>query len=202
MGKRISAAILTGGSASRMKGVSKSGLFVAGETVINRILRTIDDLFSEIIIVSNARRDLPDIRNCIIVSDIIHGRGPAGGIHAALQNTDSQAVFVFAGDMPLLDRSIILQQISLCNSVNYDILVPRYGNNIEPLHSVYSSHLAGKLGEFISDGKNNAIRDFFNEVNTVYMDLPDNYETRIAFSNINNPEDLVEIDRIIKTERQ
>lgn len=196
MEKTISAAVLAGGKGQRMKGVDKTALVLDGETIMSRILKTTGDLFHEIIIVSNDRTEVQECHNCMIVSDIYKDKGPIGGIHSALHYSNSDAVFVFAGDMPLLSRDLILRQIAAFNSGTCDILVPRIEVSIEPLHSVYSRKIAHTLEEFILSGSGNAIRDFFLRVNTCYMDIAEGEKE--AFSNINNHADLIGIERIIR----
>jgi molybdopterin-guanine dinucleotide biosynthesis protein A len=196
MGKIISAAVLAGGKGQRMKGINKPALVLDGETIMSRILNTISDLFHEIIIVSNDKTEVLEFQNCVIVSDIYRDKGPIGGIHAALHHTRSDAVFVFAGDMPLLNRNLISRQVSAFNAGTYDILVPRIEVSIEPLHSIYSRKIVDKLEEFILSGSGNAIRDFYIKVNTGYLDIIEGEKE--AFSNINNHADLIEIERIIR----
>jgi molybdopterin-guanine dinucleotide biosynthesis protein A len=37
--------------------------------------------------------------------------GPLGGIHSALKASTKESLFVFTGDMPLLDKEMIVRQI-------------------------------------------------------------------------------------------
>ena len=43
------------------------------------------------------------------MQDEILGAGPLGGIHAAMKASSNDSIFVFAGDMPFLDKDIIIK---------------------------------------------------------------------------------------------
>jgi molybdopterin-guanine dinucleotide biosynthesis protein A len=197
----ISAAILAGGPARRMKGVAKPNIIVGGERIIARTLDTLKDLFDEIIIVTNTPAEFTPVTGCKIVADHYSGIGPIGGIHAALKAACGDAVFIFAGDMPLLSRDLIKKQKILFESIDCDILVPKTGSSVEPLHSIYRTSILSFLEEYLSGANDNAVYVFFNTVNTRYMELDETEELRNIFSNINLQSDIPLIEKII-TERK
>lgn len=202
MEKSLTAAILAGGKGKRMAVANKAGLLVDGEKIITGIINTLSDLFQEIIIITNTPEDFPEFNKYRMEGDLYSGRGPLGGVHSALKNTDSDAVFVFAGDMPFLDKGLILRQINEFNSGSFEILVPGTGSSIEPLHAIYSRKILDRLEDYIRSGESNAIRDLFSRVGTGYFDPGDNFNTRRAFTNINTPADLIEAERIKREGRQ
>ena len=130
---------------------------------------------------------------CKIVKDEFLKAGPLGGIHAGMKSAVNEAIFVFAGDMPFLDKELIAEQIDAFNLGNYDILVPRIGRNIEPLHAIYRKSLLNELERFITDGKNRSVRDFINSTKLGYFDLQESEESKRAFTNINLPDDISRI---------
>ena len=194
----ISAAILAGGPARRMKGVAKPNIIVGGEKIIVRTLATLKDLFDEIIIVTNTPAEFTPASGCKIVADHYTGIGPIGGIHAALKAACGDAVFIFAGDMPMLSRSFIKRQKLLFENVDCDILVPKTGSSVEPLHSIYRTSVLSLLEEYLSAANDNAVHVFFNTVNTKYMELDETEELRNMFSNINLQSDVTHIEKIIR----
>lgn len=196
MQKKITAAILAGGSGSRMKGVVKPNLVLGDKTILARILDVLKRIFNEIIIVSNSPEHFIHYKGCLIAEDNYKGRGPIGGIQAALKAATGDAVFIFAGDMPFLSRELILKQTDLFYELDCDILIPRIDNSIEPLHSVYRRSVLKFLDEYMESSKGNAVRDFFSKRDVRFMDLGD--EMREIFSNINFPSDIPEIERIIR----
>ena len=188
--KSISGVILAGGSATRLGGIIKSKIMVAGETILSRMIRVMEEVFDEIIIVTNTPREFENFRHYKIVSDIFLKKGPLGGIHAAIENSSKDAVFVFAGDMPYINRKIIEDQIKKYNEEGSDALVPMIDNYIEPLHAIYSVTVQTQLTEYLKDS-DFAVRHFLKNLNTSYMQMVNNEETRLAFRNINTPGDLL-----------
>ncbi|HUX96697.1 MAG TPA: molybdenum cofactor guanylyltransferase [Bacteroidales bacterium] len=199
MQKKITAAILAGGPGSRMNGVVKPNLLLGQETILTRTLDVLKDIFNEIILVTNTPEHFIQYKGYSITADHYKGKGPIGGIHAALKASTGDAVFVFAGDMPFLSSELILKQSDLFHELDCEILVPRIGSSIEPLHSVYRRSMLKFLEEYMESSESYAVRDFFLKRDVKFMDL--NNEMREIFSNINFPSDIPEIERIIKKEK-
>ncbi len=75
--------VLAGGLSSRFGGREKALIPLAGQAMIDHIIRAFDDLFDEILIVSNQPQNHVD-RDATIVSDLVDARSSLTGIHAAL----------------------------------------------------------------------------------------------------------------------
>jgi len=193
MGTRISGAILAGGSNKRFGGITKANVVIGGISIISRILSTISDLFDEVIIVTNKPEEFGEFIQYKIVNDQFLKAGPLGGIHAALQASSSDAIFVFAGDMPFPDRKIITDMINEFEKGEYDVLIPVVTQFIEPLHSIYRRSILNDLERFLIERNSKAVRDFLQEVNVRYFQVPDTEQSKIAFLNINSPSDLAKI---------
>ncbi len=193
MKNNISGVILAGGSNRRFGGRTKANASVGGTTIISRIIKEIRDIFPEIIIVTNKAEEFREYAHYRIVPDQYPGIGPLGGIHAALKTASKDAIFVFACDMPFTDRIIIAEQIDEFRKRKSDVLLPKIGRYIEPLHAIYRVSVLDDLERFIAAGKSKAVKDFIAGVNTSYFVLPDNIRNRTAFANINSPSDLSEI---------
>jgi molybdenum cofactor guanylyltransferase len=194
---KISAVILAGGLNSRFGGIIKAKIRIGGRTIISRILDTIDGVFDEIILVTNIPEEFTGFDNLKITHDHFLNIGPLGGIHAAIKVSSMDAVFVFAGDMPLLDKQLIIRQIDYYSKNVFDILVPRVGQYMEPLHSIYNCSLLGKLENYLSGNHNQAVRAFISEMNTMFFDLEESEETLRALLNVNSPSDIPAVEKIL-----
>lgn len=194
MDTRLSGVILAGGSNKRFRGITKANVVIDGETIISRMISTISDLFVEIIIVTNKPEEFQEFIQYKIVEDQYLKAGPLGGIHAALKASSEDAIFVFAGDMPFLDKEIITDQINEFNKREHDVLIPEVDQFIEPLHAIYRKSVLNDLERFLSKGNSRAVRDFLSEVNVGYLQIPKTEKTEIAFTNINSPSDLAKIN--------
>ncbi len=200
MEDNIAGVVLAGGANKRFNGQIKSKVIIDGRSIISRIIDTIGKIFSEIIIVTNSPDEFREVSSHIIVSDHYRNRGPLGGIHAALRASSKDACFVFAGDMPLLDGSLIISQIEYFRNIESYILIPRIDQLIEPLHAIYKRNIINDLDEYLVSNSNYAVRDFFTSVDVSYQDLDRTDQVVKAFTNINFPEDILKIRKITDTE--
>jgi len=186
----ISGVILAGGASRRFGGITKSNIVVDGEKIISRIINTINDLFSEIIIITNTPSEFQDLSRYRVASDHFQNAGPLAGIHSGLILSENDAIFVFAGDMPFLSKEIIEEEIRQFRLNESEILIPRIGELIEPLHSIYRVSVLPRMERFLAEGKNRAVRDFLSGLHVDYFILQDSEENRRAFTNINTQRDI------------
>ncbi len=184
-------AILAGGAGKRFRGITKSMIVIDGRTILSRIIDTYNDIFREIIIVTNKHDEFLEYAiRCKIVGDHFLNKGPLGGIHSALTETAAESIFIAGGDMPFLEKDLILNQLKFYEKNNCDAVIPMIGQNIEPLHGIYKKSILPVLDEFLRSDKNYSIRDFFKEIEICYFPVEDSEKFRVAFTNINSPEDL------------
>jgi molybdopterin-guanine dinucleotide biosynthesis protein A len=77
----ISGVVLSGGVSKRFNGIIRAKIVIDGKTIISRIVETIDDIFDEIIIVTNTPDEFKEYNSCKIIGDQFLNKGPLGGIH-------------------------------------------------------------------------------------------------------------------------
>ncbi len=198
MVSNISGVILAGGAGKRFNGIIKPRILIDGKTIISRIIDTISEIFDEIIIVTNTPEEFSEFSNYKIVSDQFLNKGPLAGIHSALKVSEKEALFVFAGDMPLLDKEFIIRQISYYNINKCEVLIPQIKNYIEPLHGIYKKTLFKVLEEYLIVNHDYAVREFLKVVNVRYLQLEESEKTRSAFLNINSPYDVSVAEKLLK----
>lgn len=189
--KEISCAILAGGKASRMNGENKALLQVGEMNNLDKILSFSEKYFSEVIIIANDRSKFEGY-DLSIYSDIIEGVGPLGGIHSALSHSKSANVFFLPCDMPFLSDEVIRKEIEAYFSTECEIIIPRMGDLIEPMHSIFSVQVLPDLEKHIRGTDNYAIRSFFDKADVYYWDIEENENNKTAFFNINTHHDLSE----------
>ena len=183
----ISGVILAGGSGSRFGGENKTNIVINGEKIINRIINTLTLIFDEIIIVTNRPGEIVQPSGIKICSDHFMNVGPLGGIHAAMKASSKEAVFIFAGDMPYLNKELIMKQIDFFYSNNAEAVLPMVKNYLEPLHGIYRNVLSARLEEHLISGKEYAVRDFLKNVDVRYLKLKGSKDVLKSFTNINTP---------------
>jgi molybdenum cofactor guanylyltransferase len=192
----IAGVILAGGTNKRFYGVTKAKISIGGRTIISRTIETLNELFDEIIIVTNAPDEFKEITNCKIIRDSIPDKGPLGGIHSAMINASSDPLFIFAGDMPFLDKDTIIRQIEYFNHNNYDVVIPRINQFTEPLHGIYKKSLLRLLEEYLRVENDYAIRAFLKKTNVNYLQFEETEKNRRAFVNINSLSDKANLERL------
>ena len=129
------AIILAGGKSLRF-GTDKTRLEINGVRIIETIVEKCKHLFSEIIIVGGSGFNIPGTRE---VPDIFRDAGPLGGIHAGLSAAINEVCFVAACDMPNFYAPLIKELLGY--SAEYDAVLPKTGNHMQPLFAVYRKHL-------------------------------------------------------------
>ena len=186
---QFTAAILAGGKNSRFGGKTKAKMMIDGRPLIENTIRVLETVFDDIIIITNRKDELPGFKNIRMYADIYHNRGPLGGLHSALTNSQREAVFMLASDMPDISAGIIRRQLAGFVGKQADALLPRHDNFIEPLHAVYRKSILPGLDKYLAESQKLAIREFLKQVSVDYFRIS-NIEKRNVFININTQEDL------------
>jgi len=168
------------------------------ETIGNRSLLEwvvfyLSFLNSDIIIVTATKQSLPQLigyPKLRIVADTYSGKGPLGGIYTGLATSDSFYNLVVACDMPLLNQALLSYMIQL--SANFDLVVPRLGDMVEPLHAVYSKTCLAPMEYLLKQG-NLRVADLFTLVRVRYVETMEinRFDPKhLSFFNINTEADL------------
>jgi molybdenum cofactor guanylyltransferase len=125
--------VLAGGENRRM-GVDKAFLPVAGMLMIEHVLRALRKSVEHIIIVTNSPRAYASY-DAVVITDACDKRGPLTGIYSGLLHSRDEYNVVVACDMPFLNSRLLSYMTGLAGE--YDAVLPKIGDFIEPLHAVY-----------------------------------------------------------------
>jgi len=147
--REISAAILTGGRATRFDGRDKSALVVDaadGRTILERQIAALSPLTHDILIVGRATH--PAART---IADRVEGCGPLAGLDAALVEARSDTLILLACDMPFVS-TLFLAYLAAAAMQGIDAVVPETERGYHPLCAVYrrsaadavARHFAGR----------------------------------------------------------
>jgi len=149
----VAGVILAGGKSIRM-GQNKALLPYNGKPLIESVYQVMAELFELVAIVTNSP-DLYDFLPCPKIPDIHVGMGSLAGIHAGLQWSPEERIFVAGCDMPFLEKELVRHLASL--SVNERAVVPCTPGGYEPLHSIYSKQLLPLLDEALTSDRKRII---------------------------------------------
>lgn len=188
--------VLAGGKSTRM-GTNKALLPLGKETMLATVVAALRPLFSDIIVVTNTPELYRDLK-ARLVPDVIPGRGPLSGFHAGLLASTYRYNFIVACDMPFLQPSFIMYLLE--QAPGYDVVVPRRGEYLQPLHAVYSRHCLKAIEDCLIEGKYKAFA-FYPRVKVRYVDvdrLVGSNDPEKIFFNINTPDDLARARRMLR----
>jgi len=192
--------VLMGGKSSRM-GQPKAMLRFDGEPLITHIVRKLERLFSQVIVVAAPGQEIPPLR-ITLVRDEMPYQGPVGGIYYGMRASEHALCFVTSCDAPFLNLPLISHLLSQVS--NYDVVVPIWEERFQPLHAVYRSAVLPKLQEQL---ERNELRPIFlyDKVRTRKVSAeeirrfdPDG----LSFLNMNTPEDYETALRLWQKNRE
>ena len=195
----ITGIILAGGKSTRI-GANKPQLKIGKSHLIDRVLDTLSQFTSSILIVTTedqivlAKSATPSAR---MVKDIYPGKGPLGGIYTGLMHAETSYSLVVGCDMPFLNSGLIKYLIDGASS--FAAVVPKIGWMIQPLHAIYSKSCVPSIEALIREDQLQIIK-LFNLVNTRYItekEIDQFDPDHLSFLNINTEGDLLKAEVLI-----
>ena len=188
----IGCIVLAGGKSSRL-GRDKFVEIIGSKSLLQWVVSCLSFFNCNIILVTAKGQSLPqfnDYPKLKVVADIYPGKGSLGGIYTGLAVSESFHNLVVAGDMPFLNRALLTYMVQL--SADFNVVIPRVGNLVEPLHAVYSKDCLASI-EYLFKQDNLKIIDLFPTVRVRYVEAEEINKfdpEHLSFFNINTEKDL------------
>ena len=195
MKESFSGYILAGGKSSRM-GKDKALLEINGKTFLENATDALRPSCSSIKIVLNRLQhhfiekipaEIP------YIFDHFENRGALGGIHAALQNCETEFAIILAVDLPFVSREAIekLCKVAL-NSKDFAAIVPRQNDRrLQPLCAIYRVRdCLPKIEDLLKKNESASVRDFLEKVPTKFIEASFLSNDENLFFNVNQPSDF------------
>jgi molybdopterin-guanine dinucleotide biosynthesis protein A len=182
--------ILSGGENKRM-GKDKAFLKIAGKPMIEHVLQALQSVVDRIIIVTNSPQAYASY-DALVVTDASAKRGPLTGIYTGLLHSQDEYNIVVACDMPFLNPGLLSYMAGLAGE--YDVVLPKVGDFVEPLHAIYRRSLLPVIEDRIRRDARQ-IRGIFSEARVRYVTESeiDRFDPeRRSFRNLNTPEEYKE----------
>jgi molybdenum cofactor guanylyltransferase len=186
------AIILAGGDSKRM-GRDKAGLLLDGQTLLQRVIAAMQQVFPAVIVSVRQLRpeiDLPQVCD-EQASDRSRGGGPLAGLAAGLGRITTPWAFLVACDMPFIEPAMIVLLAgyrSDCQAV-----VPVVQGHQQPLAAFYAVDCLDVLRAHLARGGKNSIRALLDQLRVHYVDEPALLPADPAlhsFRDIDTPEDI------------
>jgi len=186
------AIILAGGDARRM-GSDKASLLLGGQTLLQRVIAAMQQVFPHVIVSVRQHRpeiDLPQVcdeRD----GEGIHGGGPLAGLAAALGRITTPWAFVVACDMPFVEPAMV--ELLAGYRSDYQAVVPVVQGHPQPLAAYYAGSCLGKLRAHLAGGGKSSMRALLEQLRVRYVDgsvlLPADPALR-SFCDLDTPQDM------------
>jgi len=189
----ISAIVLAGGEGKRL-GYDKTLEIIGCVSLLKQTVSNLAFINSDIIIVTATKRSFPELTEhpkLRRVSDIYPGKGPLGGIYTGLSASYSFYNLIVACDMPFLNQGLLHYMLQL--APEFDLVVPRLGKLVEPLHAVYSKDCLAIIEQMLEQ-VDLSVYKLLTKVRTRYVETEeiDRFDPdHLSFFNINTEADLL-----------
>ena len=199
--KNISCIVLAGGKGLRF-GQDKALEIIGNRSLLERVVFHLSLLNSDILLVTAPNQSYPQLGGypgLRVVTDIYVNKGPLGGIYTGLKASDSFYNLVVACDMPFLNQALLRYMLQI--SAGFDLVVPRLGDMVEPLHAVYSRACLAPIESLLQQG-NLSVIQLFTLVKLRYVDAEEinRFDPKhLSFFNINSQADLDKARGIMKS---
>ncbi len=195
---QITGIVLAGGKSRRM-GNDKRTLVLDGETLFNRALGVLLQVFHEVIVVLGQEEFPIEDDRIRVVHDIIPNRAAAGGLYTGLSYATNLKIFVVACDMPFLNPNAIRYMTTLSDS--FDMTLAELTHGIQTMHGIYSKRCLPYLEHMVKEEKlrlHDLLENPSLAVKKVHeFELLPFDPHLLSFMNLNSPADL-ELARKIK----
>lgn len=188
----ISSIILAGGKSLRL-GRDKAVEEFNGESLVRRVVSSLNFLNSDIIIVTDAKKapmGLEDSNRLRLTTDLYPAKGPLVGIYSGLMASNTRYNLVVACDMPFLNQPLLSYMTQIAEG--YDVVMPRLDQQVEPLHAIYSRDCLKAIEEMFHQNKY-SVNQLCEKVKVRYVEKAelDRFDPQhLSFFNINNEEKL------------
>lgn len=141
---------MAGGKSTRMGGRNKALLRLEGRTFLEQIALQLCH-FDELLLSVD---DAAPFMNCgmKIVRDIYRGYGAMSGLHSALRQCTSDAMFVVPCDMPLFKKELADYVLEFVNGEADAYIVTTSDGRPVPLCGIYTKSCAAKMQRQIAKG--------------------------------------------------
>jgi len=196
----ISCIVLAGGKGLRL-GQDKALEIIGNGSLLERVVFHLSFFNSDILVVTALKQSYPQLGGypkLKVVTDIYLNKGPLGGIYTGLKASNSFYNLVVACDMPFLNQALLHYMLQI--SAGFDLVVPRLGDMVEPLHAVYSKGCLTPIESLLKQG-NLGVRQLFTLVRVRYVDAEEINRfdpEHLSFFNINSQADLEKAREIMK----
>lgn len=188
---RTTGVVLTGGAGRRLGGQDKALIQLAGEPLLARTLRTLQDVTETQLVVGHPDRHAGF--GATVVSDQRTGAGPLAGLETALLHAATPRVLLVACDLPFLPARLLRALLDAAPEA--EVVLPVSRGFDEPLCARYATGVLPRVSEALDAGLRK-MTAFFQAARVTRVPLSSVPDVQPAdLLNCNTPEALAEARR-------
>lgn len=177
-------------------GTDKGLIILDGKPLISCVLDKIKPYFDEIFIVLRDEEQKKEYLKLLkdedvkVITDIIKGKGPLGGLLTGLKSIKSENALVLPCDSPFITREFIENCLKIGNLEEYDAIIPVWEDGrLEPLHGIYNRRVVERIHRLLlKDERRMSTLAKIIRSRLVHVEELD--PSLKSFRNVNRPEDL------------
>lgn len=184
----VTGIVLCGGSGRRFQGRDKPLEMLKDKPLVAHVVERVKPQVDHLIISANRNRGDYQQFGFPVVADDPADRGPLAGVLAAARLSDSDFLFVCAGDSPLLPRSlvdILHSRLMEDEQGRIDVAVPHDGERAQHLFMLMRRSMASSIGPYLDQG-GRSVGGWLSEHRVALCPVTDHG----AFTNVNTPPEL------------
>jgi L-seryl-tRNA(Ser) seleniumtransferase len=161
-----------------------------GQFLLAVLASELSSRFGQVVLASGQADKLKGIKGLegyAIYGDDRPFSGPAGALGTVLAALGGKTAFVIAGDMPVVDWSVIKDLAATVKS-GAEVAVPMINGRPEPLYAFYGPKAAPLLSQSQASGQG-SLREIFPKLNTAFLELKQRQLAPGLFHNLNTPDE-------------
>jgi molybdopterin-guanine dinucleotide biosynthesis protein A len=193
----ISAVILAGGLATRMKGADKGLILLHQKPLVQHVIERLKPQVNEIII--NANREIATYQTFgypVLQDEVEDFLGPLAGFSLGLQHAKHDYVLTVPCDSPLLPLDLAKRLMNALTEHDADIAVASSDNNTHPVFSLCKKSVLPSLTAYLQQGERR-VSAWQKSQKYIEVDFSDCND---AFTNLNSFEDLARLTSKLQLE--
>lgn len=182
----ITGVVLAGGRATRMGGIDKGLVPVAGTPMVEHVVQGLSPQVARVVI--NANRNLEryqSLAEAVVTDENRDFAGPLAGMAAAMQWARDGWIVTVPCDSPLVPRDLVTRLIAALRADDARLAVARGDGRLQPVFALLPCDLLESLRQFLASGERKIDRWYAGH-RMAMADFDDVPET---FLNINTPEE-------------
>lgn len=174
---------------------------IGNKRIIERVVDVLHPISQEVLVVTSKEQFeiIASVNlKARVVADIYPGKAAFGGIYTGLANASAPYGLVVACDMPFLNSALLRYLIQI--ALGFNIVIPKVGGKIEPLHAVYSKECLGTIKQLL-DKDILQMLQLLDLVKTRYVgdkEIDQFDPEHLSFFNINTQSDVIEAEKLMR----